>query len=79
MIELLIAILGTYGVAVLVSEYDGLFSIFAKARRSFLRPLLVCSVCFAVWVAIAFSIALNLSLLEYLAVLGGAVLLARNL
>ena len=76
--NILLAILATYSIATLLSEYDGPFEIFFKARRSRLSPLLTCGVCVGTWVAIPISIALNLSPMEYLAVTGGVILLSRN-
>jgi hypothetical protein len=76
--ELVIATLATYGISIIVCEYDGPADIFYKLRTGYLSGVLSCATCFSVWVAIALSIALKLSPVECLAVIGANVLLTRN-
>lgn len=76
--SILIAILASYSVAVIVSEYDGPLDIFYNLRRSRLSALFSCSVCLGVYVSIVFSMALSVGLVGCFAVIGGVTLLARN-
>lgn len=64
--------LATYGVAKLLAEYDGAFNSFSKLRDLFMPR---CAVCIAVWVAIPISIYAHITLLSYLAIIGGIVIM----
>ncbi len=75
--NLIIGIVGTYGVAIILSEYDGPFKLFYKARSSKLYELLSCGVCLSPYIAVAFALGLHMSFWEYLAVVGGSVIIAR--
>lgn len=77
-IELIIGSLATYGIAVIVANYDGPFNILVKLRESKVGSLFTCSVCLSVYVAAFVAIFMGLSFFEYLAILGLAVLLERN-
>jgi len=77
MTEIILATLATYGIATLLAEYPGPFNIFEKARERLSAPQFACNVCLGVLIAIPLAIALNLSLVEYFAVVGSVVALAR--
>lgn len=76
-IQLLIAILGTYGLISLISDYDGPFNVFFKLRSSRLGKLFECGVCLSPYFALIPVLGLGMSLYEYLAVIGGSVILSR--
>lgn len=79
MIEVAHVALSVYGIATILAEYDGPAMLFAGLRRSSIGKLFSCSVCLIPWLTIIFAIALGLSLLESLAVVGLSMILARNL
>lgn len=76
--SLIYSIIITTGFSTLVSQYDGLFSIFLHLRRSRLNKLFECEVCLSVYLAIVPAILLNLSLVEYLTVVGASVIILRH-
>ncbi len=76
MIEIIIGILGTYGLAALLAEYPGPFGILSKLRKVGMPD---CSVCLAVWIAIPIAYFAGIGTLGYLAVIGSVILLERAL
>lgn len=80
MTDLIIAILTTYGIVTIVTESDGLFNIFYKLRgvkNEQLNKLFSCSMCMSVYIAVLPTVGLGLNLWEYLATIGGTILLTR--
>lgn len=75
--ELILAILSTYGISTLISEYDGPFNLFVKLRNMDVSKVTSCSVCLSVWIAIPVSIIIGLTLVYYLSVIGAVILLNR--
>ena len=78
MLVLIIAILLTCGIATLIADYDGPFSLFTKLRTSRIGKLFDCNVCLVPYIALIPLVGLHLTLMEYLAVVGASVLLARQ-
>lgn len=78
-INIILGVLTTYGLATILAEYDGPAKVFQKIRSSKLRPLFECSVCLSPYVALIPVLCLSMGFIEYLAVIGGSVILARNL
>lgn len=76
--SILIAILASYSIAIIVTEYDGPLGVFYSIRRSFLGDLFGCAVCLGVYTSVIFSIGSGFSVIEYFAVVGGVTILARN-
>lgn len=76
--SLIYSIIITTGFSTLISQYDGLFDIFLHLRRSRLNKLFDCGVCLSVYLAIVPAILLNLSLVEYLTVVGASVIILRH-
>lgn len=75
-----LAILATFGISSLLTEYSGFYNIFHKLRykaRGELKSMLECMICTAVWLAIPVSIVLGVGFMGYLAVIGGVILLER--
>lgn len=75
--SLLVAVFGTYGIATLLSDYNGPFRAFQRLRHSKMGELFECNVCLSPYIALAFALGLGLGLWEYLAVVGACVVLAR--
>lgn len=73
---IIIVVLAVYAVSTLLAEYNGFRDIFMKLRK---KGLPDCSVCLSVWIAIPISIIAGLSIVEYLSVIGGVILLSRHL
>lgn len=76
-IDIIIAILATYGIVTLVSQYDGPNDLFKKLRKD--KKVFECSVCLTPWIALVPAIFMPLGFFEYLSVVGATVLLDRNL
>lgn len=70
------AILATFGIASLLTEYDGPFNAFVRLRGYVGGPF-KCLVCLSCWVAIPICIYLGLNFIEYLAVIGGVIFIYR--
>lgn len=77
MIEIIIASLATYGVATLVSEYDGAFNVFTKLRSKL--PALRCMPCAATWIALPIALFMDIGVMGYLAALGIVVAMERTI
>ena len=75
-LTLIVAILAVYGVSTLFAEYNGFKDVFIKLRKMGMPD---CAVCLSVWIAIPISIIAGLSIVEYLSVIGGVILLSRHL
>lgn len=78
MMDLAIASLATFGIAVMLSEKDGPFDILLRLRSKF--KLLECTVCISFWVALVVlaMLALGWSYITWtFAVVGAVVLLDR--
>lgn len=75
MLEIFIATLGTYGVATLVSDYDGAFGIFKRLRK--LGEVFECNICLTPWIALPIAYLAGLSFVEYLAVIGLVIIIER--
>lgn len=75
--SIVIGILIVYGLATIVTEYDGPFHVFAKLRASKLNSLLSCAVCVSPYIALLLIPLMGISLVQYLAVLGGSIIIAR--
>jgi hypothetical protein len=76
--ELIISALATFGVASLVSNYDGPYHVFAKLRSKY--ELFRCTVCLATWLATPlFFLATNgfLAYVTSLAIIGVVVIIER--
>lgn len=73
MIEIITAIIATYGTAALIVSYDGPYDLLFKLRSK-VKPFR-CVVCTSVWLAIPVSLFSGLTFIEYLAVIGGVILL----
>lgn len=76
MIDVVIAILATYGVSTLVADYDGPRDIFIRLRKR--SKFFECAVCLSPWVAVIPALLIGLSFVEYIAVVGGTIIIARN-
>ena len=76
MVELLQTAIAAYGLSTLVAGYDGPLRIFFWLRQSRLGTLFECNVCLLPYIAILCLVA-PLWLLNYLAVVGLGVLIAR--
>lgn len=77
--NLLIALLATYGVTRLLVGYDAPFNLFLKLRKTrLLKKVLDCSVCASVWVAIPISYGMGIGVWGYLAVIGAFVLIYEH-
>lgn len=68
--------IATYGLAVLISDYDGPFDILYSLRGRYYR-LFSCHVCLSFWIAIPISIMTEIGLIGYLTALGLVILLER--
>lgn len=80
MSDLIIAILATYGVVHLITQTDGLFDVFHKLRsvkNKTLEKLFSCSKCQAVYISAIPVIGLHMSFWEYLATIGGVIILTE--
>lgn len=76
--ELIISALATFGIASLVSNYDGPYNIFTKLRSRY--EMLRCTVCLATWLATPlFFLAANgfLAYVTSLAIIGVVVIVER--
>lgn len=77
MIELFLSMLATYVITSVISSYDGPFDIFARVRGEWEKPW-SCFVCLSFWIAIpVIGLQTNMmyTLLDYFAVVGGAILM----
>ena len=75
-LTIIVNMLAVYAVSTLLAEYNGFRDIFMKLRK---KGLPDCAVCLSVWTAIPAALLTGLSVVEYLAVVGGVILLVRNL
>jgi hypothetical protein len=76
--DIIYAILGTFSTTLVVSSYAGPGHVFVKMRNKsseWLSELLECFPCLVWWVTVPFALLLGLDLLEYFAVVGGAMVL----
>ena len=73
----LVAILATYGISTLLSEYNGARDVFVYLRTK--MSVFRCTVCLSVWVAVVIALLQGMSFTEYLAVVGGVISLDRIL
>lgn len=74
--NVVLAAFAVYAITLVVSSYGGIGHIFVLLRNKspdWLRELLECFVCLSFWVAAPFAIILGFNLLEYIAVIGGAI------
>ena len=76
--NILLAILATYSVSILLTEYDGPWDIFVKMRKATTRGVFACAVCLSCWVAMPFCFAFHTGFFGYFAVIGGAILIVRT-
>lgn len=77
MIEVILAALATYGIATLVSEYDGPFNVFTELRTWL--PALRCVPCGSVWIAAPIALLSGVGFIGYLAALGIVMVMERSL
>lgn len=75
--NLLIAALATFGLAALISQYDGPDKMFARLRKRDKSKLTHCPVCLSVWLAIPISILAGIGLVEYIAIIGIVIIIER--
>lgn len=76
--DLILSTLSIYAITLVLSSYSGPFQIFSLMRNKspeMLKELLSCFVCLSWYTALPFALLLGFNLLEYLAVVGGAILL----
>ena len=73
--EIVMVALATYGVATLVSEYDGVFDVFSKLRSNI--KAFRCVPCATVWIAIPIAVIMNVGVIGYLASVGISIALDR--
>lgn len=66
----------TYGIATVITDYDGPFGVFDSLRQKF--ALFRCSVCLSTWLIVVFWLVGGLAIIESLAALGIAVFILRN-
>lgn len=75
--EVILCAFGVYGVTLILSSYAGPYGIISRARAMLpvdLREGVTCFVCLSVWVGGVFALLAELNFLEYLAVVGAAIL-----
>jgi hypothetical protein len=72
--NIIYAIIATYGIATLLAEYDGPFNVLSKLRN---RGMPNCNVCMGVWIAIPLALFLEIGLIGYFVTIGGVVILGR--
>lgn len=78
MTELILSTLSIYAITLVLSSYSGPFHVFSLMRNKspeMLKELLECFVCLSWYVALSFTLLLGLNILEYMAVVGGAIVL----
>lgn len=78
-INILIAALGVYGVATLVTEYSGPFNVFDRLRKTKVSGVFECNICLTPYLAIIPAFGLSLGMFGYFAVVGLSIILGRNL
>ena len=76
-IDLLLATFITSGLALMISEYDGVFNIFVELRKKL--EAFNCAVCLSPYIALLPTLLLNLDFVEYLAIIGMSVIIVRRL
>lgn len=69
----------TTGLSTMIAYYDGPFGLFYKVRRNRYGKWADCSVCLTPYMALIPLLLLDLNLAQYLTVIGGSVLINRNL
>jgi hypothetical protein len=74
MIEIIVASMAVFGMAALISTYDGPFDILALAREQV--GMLACTVCLSVWIIAGMFLA-GVPFGECCAVIGGVIILER--
>lgn len=74
--SILIAILATYSVSTLLTQYDGPLNLFRFMQKY--KPF-NCTVCTGVIVAVPIALTSGLTLTEYLATIGIVIVMDRNL
>lgn len=79
LIDIFLSILMVSGVCIMAANYDGPFGIFYKLRTSRLSKLFDCEVCLTPYIGLIALVGFNLSLMQYLAVVGASVLICRSL
>lgn len=82
MIELLILLLSVYGTSKLLVEYDGPMDVFYRLRANRYLKMLLCVVCTACYVSLAFFIIYWLGYVMWLtplAIVGAIILIEEKL
>jgi len=77
-LSVLFTALATFGIATLISQYDGVADVFLRLRS--IEPLhnfLSCTVCLSLWISIPFSVANGIGVIGYFATVGIVILLER--
>jgi hypothetical protein len=74
MIEILLATLTTYAITLVISSYGGPLDVFARLRGKWNKPW-SCFVCLSFWVGLLVAGLSQLTIFEYFAVVGGAILI----
>jgi len=77
----IITALAVYGLAALVSSYDGAWSVFARLRNKFPNSALHCTVCLSVWLSIPIILLgtyIGLWFIAPLAIVGVVIFLEKN-
>lgn len=77
MVGVIIATLALYGVCSLLTEYSGPFDTFSRLREQF--RIFRCVACLAVWLGIPIAYLSGIGFLGYLAIIGGVLIMDRNL
>jgi hypothetical protein len=72
--DIILAVLATYAITLIMSSYGGPFDVFARLRAKYDKPW-SCFVCLSFWVGLAVSALSQLTVLEYLAVVGGTIVI----
>ena len=80
MIEVILCAFGVYAVTLVISSYSGPFHAFSKFRQALpdgLKELFTCFVCLSWWIGAIFAFSVGLNFLEYLAVVGAAIMVEQ--
>lgn len=76
--SLILLTFGIYAVTLVLYSYSGPFNIFSLLRNKspeLIREIMSCYVCLSWYVALLFAVATGMNWVEYLGVVGGAIVL----
>lgn len=77
-LNLVIAVVATYGIATVISQYDAPAGLLIRLRSiKYLQSFLSCAVCLSVWIAIPIAIYSDLNIIKYFATIGFVIVIER--